>query len=79
MTACPGVSASFEAPDVLSENQGSVSKSINQGYNLLDDEKENSVNVTGDKDYDSITLSSDNDGDVLALLVSILLCIILLI
>ena len=77
MTACLGASASFEAPDVLSENHGSVLKSINQGQNLLDDEKEG--NVTGDKDYDTINFSSDDDLDVLGLLVSILLCILLLI
>ena len=77
MTARPGASASFEVPDVLSENHGSVSKSINQGQNLLDDEKEG--NVTGDKDYDTITLSSDDDLGVLGLLVSILLCILFLI
>ena len=79
MTSCPGASASSEGPDVLSQNYGSVSKSINQGQNLLDDEKENNVNVTDDKDYDTMAFSSDNDLDVLGLLVSLLLCIILLI
>ena len=77
MTARPGASASFEVPDVLSENHGLVSKSINQGQNLLDDEKEG--NVTGDNDYDTITFSSDDDLGVLGLLVSILLCILFLI
>ena len=79
MTACPGASASFEVPDVLSENHGSVSKSINHGQNLLDDEKEGNVTVTGDKNHDTITFSSDDNLGVLGLLVSILLCILLLI
>ena len=79
ITPCFGSSASFEIPDVLSKNQGSVSKSINQGQNLLDDEKENDVNFTDDKDYDAITFSSDNDLSVLGLLLSLLLCILLLI
>jgi hypothetical protein len=79
MTACPGASASFEVPDVLSENHESVSKSINQDQNLLDDKNETSVGGTDDKDYDTIAFSSNNDLDVLGLLVSLLLCIILLI
>ena len=79
MTACPGASASFEGPDVLSENHESVSKSINQDQNLLDDEKEDSDNVTDDKDYDAITFSSDNELDILGLFISLLLSIILLI
>ena len=79
MTACPGASASFEVPDVLSENHESVSKSINQDQNLLDDEKEDSDNVTDDKDYDAITFSSDNELDILGLFISLLLSIILLI
>ena len=79
MTTCPGDSASFEVPHALSENRGSVSKSINQGQNLLDDEKEDNVNVTDDKDYDTIAFLSDNDLDVLGLLVLLLLCIILVI
>ena len=79
MTTCPGASASFEVPDVLSENQESVSKSINQDQNLLDDEKEDSDNVTDDKDYDAITFSSDNELDILGLFISLLLSIILLI
>ena len=78
MTACLGASASFEVPDVLSENHESVSKSINQGQNLLDDE-EDSVNVTDDKDYDTITFSSDNDLDILGLFISLLLSIVLLV
>ena len=77
MTDCPGASASFEVHDVLSQNHESVSKSINQGQNLLDDEKEG--NVTGEEDYDTIDFSSDDDLDVLGLLVSMLLCILLLI
>ena len=79
MTACPGDSASFEVPDALSQNHESVSKNINQGQNLLDDEKGNNVDVNDDKDNETITFSSDNDLDVLGLLVSLLLCIILLI
>jgi len=79
MTACPGASASFEVPDVLSENHESVSKSINQDQNLLDDEKEDGDNVTDDKDYDAITFSSDNELDILGLFISLLLSIILLI
>ena len=78
-TSCPGDSSSFGVPDTLSENQGSVSKSINQCPNLLGDEKGNSVNVTDDKDNNTITFSSDNDLNVLGLLVSLLLSIILLI
>ncbi|WP_405308536.1 hypothetical protein, partial [Methanobrevibacter sp.] len=79
MTACPGASASFEVPDVLSENHESVSKSINQDQNLLDDEKEDRDNVTDDKDYDAITFSSDKELDILGLFISLLLSIILLI
>jgi hypothetical protein len=79
MTTSLGASASFEAPNTLSENQVSVSKSINQDQNLLDDKNETSVGGTDDKDYDTITFSSNNDLDVLGLLVSLLLCIILLI
>ena len=80
VTSGYGASASFESPDISSDNNGSVSKSINQGQNLLDDGKENSGNVTGDKNNDTITFAStDNDCDVLGLLVSLLLCIMLLI
>ena len=79
MTTSLGASASFEVPDTLSENQVSVSKSINQDQNLLDDKNETSVGGTDDKNYDTIAFSSNNDLDVLGLLVSLLLCIILLI
>ena len=80
LTSCPGVPASFEAPDVLSQNHESVSKSINHDQNLLDNEKEDSVNVTDDdNEYDTIPISSDNDLDILGLLISLLLSIIFLI
>ena len=79
MTTGLGASASFETPDALSHNSGSVSKSINQNQNLLDDKNETSVDVVDDKNNDTITFSSDNDLGVLGLIVSLLLCIMLLI
>ena len=79
MTTCLGASASFEIPDILSENHGSVSKSIDQSQNFLDDEKETSVDDGDDNDYNTVTTSSDNDLGILGLLISLLLCIILVI